>query len=517
MIATASSLLERLGAAAGEPVRREAERSLERLAARCGGRPLESLKILLPFGGGKDSAYTLAYVRLMQLLLQERAGHTFQVHVLLMIHPGVPAGVFENIDNVFRALEIEGDPDLRVFATALHGEPVALRPGAICSDHLEVFRQEVLIAGHLSQGNGRETFCYSCNFLLMNVISRYVASQGGAIDFVITGDSAREAVGYWRWVQKAARRFGLDPVPRQRAGWGSLFGKLAEINDVYYRSLLGPAALAPGSPYLFPNVDRPDLRTPEYFGVFEETSYEFWSHAAFLRGFLGFELREDAFNFTESDCRNPILMAHLRGLLADFEGRGYVCGVREYLGFAEELMRQKAYDAAMIERALEPYLTDQGILARRSTAETYAWGHYRLTPFQLAGLVASPISDDAARLEAFLLWQGRSSPGLSEMLRGYLKALRERLSGDPDLSGEEVESRAAGDFLRSWSEEDLEQACRFFHQDLGLRPESLRRLALRQTVSHSFHNMAEIQLVRLGDPHQRNVRTSGANPILTGR
>ncbi|MFY9822527.1 MAG: hypothetical protein WAM82_14170 [Thermoanaerobaculia bacterium] len=206
MIATASSLQDRLSAAAGEPVRQQAERSLERLATRCGGRPLESLKVLLPFGGGKDSAYTLAYVRLMQLLHQERAGRTFQVHVLLMIHPGVPAGVFENIDNVFRALEVEGDPNLRVFATALHGEPVALCPGAIRSDHLEVFRQEVLIAGHLSQGNGRETFCYSCNFLLMNAISRYVVSQGGAIDFVITGDSAREAVGYWRWVPAIARQ-----------------------------------------------------------------------------------------------------------------------------------------------------------------------------------------------------------------------------------------------------------------------------------------------------------------------
>ncbi|HVR96333.1 MAG TPA: hypothetical protein VMW27_06955, partial [Thermoanaerobaculia bacterium] len=509
-------LLERLAAAAGKAVQRQAERSLDRLLERSGPRPVEDLHVLLPFGGGKDSAYTLAYVRLMQLLAKARNGRTFQLHVLTMLHPGVPAGVFENIENVFRALAVESAGEVRIFATALHGIAIPLAPGSIRQDHLEVFRQEVLISGHLSQGNGRETFCNSCNFLLMNAIARYVTDRQGEIDFVITGDSAGEALSYWRWVQKASHRFGLERIPRQRAGWASLFGKLAELNDTYYLQLLGPEALATESPYTFPNVDRAGFRPPEYFGVFAETAYEYWSHAAFLKDFLGFELRQDAFNFTESDCRNPMLMAHLRGLLAEFEGRGYLLGVREYLQFATELMEQKSYDRAMIELALEPYRDAADVLSRRRLAEAYAWDHYRLTAFQLAGLVASPVTDEAARLGSFLRWQNQSEPGLEESLIGYLDALRDELGAEPGLPSSVVEARVATRLRKHRI--DLERATAFFYDRLGLHPRSLHLLALRRAVSQPGRASSELELVRIGDPHQRTLAGAcGANRVLTGR
>jgi hypothetical protein len=501
-------LLQRLAAAAGEDVRRQAERSLDRLAEKACPRPVGDLHVLLPFGGGKDSAYTLAYVRLMQLLAQARSGpggRPFQLHVLTMLHPGVPAGVFENIENVFRALAVECSGDVRIFATALHGIAIPSTPGSIHRDHLEVFRQEILISGHLSQGNGRETFCNSCNFLLMNAIARYVTDRQGEIDFVITGDSSAEALSYWKWVQKAGHRFGLERIPRQRAGWASLFGKLSELNDVYYRQLLGPEALAAGSPYAFPNVDRAGFHAPEYFGVFAETSYEFWSHAAFLRDFLGFELRPDAFNFTESDCRNPMLMAHLRGLLAEFEGRGYLTGTREYLDFATELMEQKSYDQSMIELALEPYRDAADVHSRRRIAERYAGEHYSLTSFQLAGMVASPVTDEAARL-----------PGLEEALTGYLEALRDQLRDEPGLPSPETEARVAARLGKD--QRDLEPVTAFFYDGLGLHPRSLHLLALRQAVSRPGGAPSELELIRIGDPHQRTLADPcGANRVLTGR
>lgn len=513
-------LLSRLAAAAGAEVRDQAERSLERLAGRCARRRPEDLHVLLPFGGGKDSAYTLAYVRLMQLLQQARSGRTFQLHVLIMIHPGVPRGVFENVENVFRALGLP-NPDTRVFATALHGKPIPLRFGSIERDQIEVFRQEVLISGHLAQGNGRETFCYSCNFVLMNAIARYVIDQRGEIDFVVTGDSAGEALGYWKWVQKTARRLGLRRIERERAGWAALFGKLSEVNDTYYRQLLGEPSLAPESAYSFPNVaERRDLHLPEYFGVFEETSYEFWSHDAFMRRFLGFELRDDSFNFTESDCRNPMLMAHLRGLLAEFEGRGYVRGVEEYLSVVTELMEQKSYNQEMIDRALAPYHGEAGILERRRQSEQYAWNQYRLTPLQLAGMVASPITDEGARLEAFLRWQyPEAAPGMADSIERYLAILRAELQAQPTLSDAEVEARAGEELLRQAGPAALQVARRFFHYDLGLLPGSLHRLVLRQAVSRPDSPTSALQLVRIGDPHQRTLPgpEQGANRILTGR
>lgn len=61
--------------------------SIERLYRESKEKAIHESHILLPFGGGKDSAWTLAYVRLMQLLLKAQLGITFHLHILIMVHP----------------------------------------------------------------------------------------------------------------------------------------------------------------------------------------------------------------------------------------------------------------------------------------------------------------------------------------------------------------------------------------------------------------------------------------------
>ena len=509
-------LLPRLTAAVGQDVAEQAERSLARLERQSRSRSLTASHVLLPFGGGKDCSWTLAYLRLMQLMLLARGEGTFQLHLLIMLSPGTPHGVFANISNVFSALEIDASEDVHVFATSLNGEPVRLAPGSLGEQHREVFRQDILISGHLARGNGRETFCYACNFLVMNAIARYVTAQDGELDFVVTGDSNAEFTGYWKWVQKTASRFGLERIARGRASWASLFGKLAEINDSYYLRLMGPEALTNGSPYVFPHLDRQSFHAPESFQVFVETSYEFWTHDEFMRGFLGFELRPDAFNFTESDCRNPLLMAHLRGLLAEFEGRGYVDGVREYTRFATVIMRQKQYDDSMITRALAPYRDEARILYQREQAEEFARASYGLAPSQLAGMVASPVTDGAARMHDYLRWRfPDEAAALAPVLERYLECFRRALSEEPAASDEELERRAARLWALSLRPEDAARARRFLREELGLATRGLRLLALRR----ASHPASELGLVRLGDPHQWQIGSEPGrvNNVMTGR
>ncbi len=308
---------------------------------------------------------------------------------------------------------------------------------------------------------------------------------------MITGDSRREVASYWKWVQRTAGLFSLPPIDRREAGWPALFGKLAEISDAYYGSLLGGA----GGPYTFPHVVRDVVAAPEYFGVFEEASYEYWTHQEFLEGFLGFRLREDAFNFTESDCRNPLLMAHLRGLLADFEGRGYVAGVREYLHLVTLLMERKSYSREMISLALAPYGDDAGILERRRLAEEHAWRQYRITPLQLRAMVASPLTDGMVRLESFLRWACPGDVALAPAVREYLEGIRR--------GGGAAESRVG-----RWVEEAF-----------GLSAPSLRLLLGRSAVSGAGGGGTELGVLRAGDPHKTRLEVlgQGANRIITGR
>jgi hypothetical protein len=68
-----------------------------------------------------------------------------------------------------------------------------------------------------------------------------------------------------------------------------------------------------------------------------------------LTGFLGFRFDDLAFSFTESDCGNPALMAHLRGLKAErLFRRSYDEGMAEYIAFALDLMRRKDFPPQLV-------------------------------------------------------------------------------------------------------------------------------------------------------------------------
>jgi len=53
---------------------------------------------MVAYGGGKDSSYTLAFVRAMQLILFRVHGSTFQLRVATNRHAGMPRAVLENVD-----------------------------------------------------------------------------------------------------------------------------------------------------------------------------------------------------------------------------------------------------------------------------------------------------------------------------------------------------------------------------------------------------------------------------------
>lgn len=517
-------LLDRLSTAVGSEIVAQAEHSLSRLEEQCKRRPLADSHILLAFGGGKDSSWTLAYVRLMQLILKARLGRTFHLHTIFVAHPGVPPGVFENVRCVLAALGADRSGDLRVVSTTLGGVPVPLEFGAIGDGLTRAFKQEVLVGGHLAQGNGRETFCNGCNFLMVGGVARYIVEQGGTIDWVITGDSRNEVVLYWKWVQKTARSFGLERIEKERASWSSFFGKMSEISESYYLGLLGERDPRI-SPHVFPNVEAKAFEPPNYFCVFEETRYEYWMHEHVLTDFLGFRLREDSFNFTESDCRNPMLMAHLRGLLADFEGRGYISGVREYLRLATFLMERKAYSSEMIALALDPYRDDAGILQRGREAEEHAQRQYGITADQLRGMVASPVADEMVRLEAFMQWNYPAEVELSPSVRRYLEALRDSTVGGlpADWDDGTFTSRVGQRFVAlGGTRAEFDRARTFVDRALGLTLRSLSLLLPRRTVSREAAGACgstELEIMRLGDPHQMKLseQPGTANNLITGR
>lgn len=512
---------------------RQGLNSIERLYRESKERAIHESHILLPFGGGKDSAWTLAYVRLMQLLLKAQLGITFHLHILIMVHPGVPDGVFDNIRSVFKALGLShSEGDVSVVTSVRGGIPVQWANESIPQRIRDNFREEILFTGHLSQGNGRETFCNACNFGLMNVIASYVLSKKGQINFVITGDSNREILSYWRWVQRTASFFGLSTIDRNKKNgteWGDIFGKLSEINNAYYNRLFGEQVLQDIN-MPFQDITKASIPLPKYFGIFSDTQYEFYEHKPFLEDFLGFNMKSDAFNFTESDCKNPMLMAHLRGLLADYEGRGYIKGIHEYLQLVKYLMNRKSYSQEMIEFALSNYQNDAQILHKKAEAEEYARKCFGITPVQLETMVGSPFTDLTARLGTFLRWRIPDMLSDKPVIKCYLDWIRTENVPEEIKNIKVSDSGIYSRFLiflerNSIHEEKFYRVSQFITDISGLSPQTLRLLLNRRSVSNYSDEIdlsqatPELIILRKGDPHRLRIsdKRGQANNLLTGR
>lgn len=287
-------------------------------AARCAVRlraalphqdQLERNLVMVAYGGGKDSSYTLAFVRTMQLLLLPEHGSTFRLRVATNRHAGMPRAVMENIDRGYRALGLPADPDCELLL--IDGAEVSIFDVAAPQREAVVTRNrlDILMTGHRTFADGRPTFCNACNLSVVNAFG-VAASYGEGADLIITGDSQQEQRQYTLWVGRLARR--LNPG---RAATGTGLGRLLSTVDgiaqEYFADIHGSQAV---DAIAERRVSHDVPNRLRFFSIYDDTEYASGDHMELLTGFLGFEFHDIAFSFTESDCGNPALMAHLRGL-----------------------------------------------------------------------------------------------------------------------------------------------------------------------------------------------------------
>ncbi|WP_412538233.1 hypothetical protein R8Z50_20480 [Longispora sp. K20-0274] len=369
--------------------------------------------VLIAYGGGKDSSYMLAFVRLMQLLLHRVHGSTFRIRSVTNRHAGMPRAVMDNIDRVYRALGLFDDPDCELLL--IDGDEVSpfdaelpQRPHVI-----ERNRLDILMTGHRTFADGRPTFCNSCNLSMVNAFGLAAGYQGG-VDIIITGDSREEQRAYFLWVKRLAARFGLATAGVGQGGFGSFLSTTNDIAKAYFSDIFGPDA---HDTIAERKVAADVSDRMRFFSIYGDTEYSAKEHWDLLTDFLKFEFDDLAFSFTESDCANPALMAHLRGLKSErLFGRGYGAGIAEYVEFAATLMGKKDFPEHLVEVMRDRYSGAESVTRMRTMIDRYAADAYGLTTDQLICMVFSPFSGAGTGLADYLTReQPRLVPRLADI------------------------------------------------------------------------------------------------------
>lgn len=437
-------------------------------------RELDRNTVLVAYGGGKDSSYMLTFVRVVQLLLGRVYGSTFRMRVVTNRHAGMPRAVMENIDRAYRALGLYADPACEL----LLADGDELRPFDVdLPHHPDIVRRnrtDILMTGHRTGGDARPTFCNACNLSMVNSFGIAAAYRGG-VDLVVTGDSEAEQRAYYLWVRRLARRLGHRPG-RSRGFQGFLAAANA-IAVEYFRGIHG----AESDEHRVAAEVNERLR---FFSIYDDTEYASGAHWKTLADLLGFEFDELAFSFTESDCGNPGLMAHLRGLKSErVYGRAYRDGIWEYVDFAVGLMRDKEFPEHLIEIVNARYADDGAIAHMRELMDGYALDAYGLTEEQLVCMVHSPFASEGAGLEAYL---HAELPQLADRA-GQIRTLLDGTTEPEEPAGPLTET------LERISGLSLESLC------------ALYKSPLPRTPADGASDL--IGVILEGDPHKATIET----------
>jgi hypothetical protein len=477
--------LNALSDAMGPTLIDEAVRCSARLLAVLDGpQPLSSRVVMIAYGGGKDSSYLTAFVRYMQLSIWQMLGETFQLRAVTNRHAAMSQAVMDNIDRAYRALGMLRDP--MVSAVVVQGDSVWRFRRELPFPHAVARRnrEDILMNGHKFHADARPTFCNACNISMLNAFGIGLAVDGGA-DVVITGDSKFERRAYYKWVSSLSRRLGLPKLDRQEQFRGFLKA-IDDVSHYYFGEVYAEQAGPDVDGRVFWNIPK----DPAFFSIYEDTSYDVGSHWNVVVDLLGFRFDELMFSFSESDCGNPSLMAHIRGLRAESLLAGsYHAGVREYADFGYWLMAKKDFPERLIEQMRARLANEAQIDLFRKTITRFASDTYRLHDTQLACMIHSPFSDRGARLTRWL-----------ESCHPYLlprdAEIRAMLGGAP-----------AEPYLRNVLE-DLS----------GLTLENMQRLHRSSSVPNMGDARAEtipLSAILKRDPHKRPIATSDANRAPT--
>jgi len=377
------------------------KRELDGYAAQKNSK-INDINILLAYGGGKDSTMLLTFLKYVQELFLKDSKNTFILHIVVHIHPGMTENVLRNIHNVFKKLELDEDCNVKItfksksslisakqFIKDDFDSGKVLIPEAVKNE----FKRELLLLGHLSKGLGRHTFCYTCNIDMIMSIINYTLEQRGKIDYIVTGDSTKEQELYINWLKPIFRLNNSKSFEQNSYNSKSFFDDFIALQNLF-RNYIGVGNNKAGN-------DRKITKFPEILDVHRHVNFSIASSfKGMLEDELGFSFQNDSFNFSETDCFYPSIMAHMAGLKGE-EKNNYATYLKLHIDHVSEIMYNKGFPPDLIKQGLKDYIPDISS-DKRDQIEKFLLNKFGIDENKLKALIYSPFLDNGKNLQLFI-------------------------------------------------------------------------------------------------------------------
>lgn len=371
---------------------------IQRLLVAAGGvERIGNYRVMVVHEGGKECAYTLAFLRAAQLSIAGRTPETFVLRIAVLRQPRVTAKVLERIHTQCSELFMYDDP--RVELVLVDETQVNRldkhRPTAV--EHLQpvIDRTQVLMSGHLTQGDARATFFYT-DFLSRAKLYHRACEWGGEVDALIDRRPPKHLSEYMAWVQRVAKQQGHELNGQHFQGFEGAVKLCSKLDDDYKHLLCLSAPIRSDAVEVVNKVN--------VINVFDCLSYEIdIFHSKVLIFFEG------AWNIKVLDIDEPqaavvLLAAHLQGLRGIYqEGLEYRVGVEAYLRYiAIENKTSACFKGQLIQHLGGTFNTAKRIDKLRKTVTQYLGELHGVSDEQLGCFMYSPFVEQAHGLEAFL-------------------------------------------------------------------------------------------------------------------
>lgn len=355
---------------------------------------IENKRIVVGFGGGKDSSWTVSFIRTSQLLCKVKYGKTFHLDVVTMAHLGMLKPVYDNIHSVYSALQMYNKENISLIIYSYGQVSVFNKVYSIPDKIKNILRDDIMIFANLTYADARSTFCYSCNFHMVNSFLSVIKKNSFLF---LSGDSKEEIANYSKWIKNL---FTLVESSSEESNNLKLnIRKFFDLNKYIYLNIFSDDD---DISKRIPEIDFDNITENFAFkSIHDYTNYEMEEHSEFLEGFLGFKFFEESFNFSESDCIYPMIMAHIRGIKSEIDGRDYKNGIYEYLQLTNALMVQKNIPDKLISIMVDRYGDTNKILLMKRKAEQFL-KNINISDKHLITAIYSPFLNEGQNLNKYL-------------------------------------------------------------------------------------------------------------------